>query len=119
MTASMAWLLLAAVHAVPALALFRPSLLTGLYRLPPESPLLLLMQHRAALFLGVVFACVWCAIDPAPRRLGVAVVAFSMVSFLVLYLQAGSPEPLRRIALVDTVGLAPLAVAVWSAFVRP
>jgi hypothetical protein len=45
------------------------------------------------------------------------VVAISVVSFLWLYFRAGMPSgPLKTIALVDLVGLAPLLLVVWSAW---
>ena len=112
------WLVLAAIHAMPALALFRPATLTTLYGVTADSPLFLLMQHRAALFLAVFAACVWAAFVPEGRKLSVVVVGISMVSFLVLYASAGSPEPLKRIAVVDLAGLPVLAGVAWLAF-RP
>jgi hypothetical protein len=115
---SICWILLALVHMTPALALARPSLLTELYGVGADSPLFLLMQHRAALFAAVVVVCTWCAFDAGPRRLGAVVVGFSMFSFLWLWWQAGQPAPLRRIAVLDLVGLLPLAVVAWAAF-RP
>jgi len=110
------WLILAAIHATPALALFRPATLTALYGLQPDNPLFLLIQHRAGLFVAVFVACLWAAFIPEGRRLAVLVVGISMVSFLVLYWQAGSPLPLRRIALVDLAGLPVLAGVAWLAF---
>ncbi len=110
------WLALAAVHFMPALAFFRPAMLGQLYRLAPDNPLFLLMHHRAALFLGVFVLCVWSAFDPAPRKAAVVVTAISMVSFLALYLMAGSPKPLKTIALVDLIGLPFLLVVAWQAF---
>jgi hypothetical protein len=112
----LAWALLALVHATPALALFAPSLLTRLYGVKVGDPLFLLMHHRAALFLAVVVACIWCALDPNPRRLGVVLVAISMVSFLALYLTNGSPSALRQIAIADLIGLPALAYVAWKAF---
>ncbi len=110
------WLILAAIHAIPAFALFRPETLTALYRLQPDNPLFLLMQHRAGLFFAVLVACIWAAFMPDGRRVAVLVVGISMVSFLVLYWQAGSPVPLRRIAQVDLAGLPVLAAVAWLAF---
>jgi amino acid permease len=112
------WLLLACIHITPALALVRPQLLTSLYRLPADSPLFLLMQHRAALFFGIVVICIWRAFDPASRRMGTVIVAISMISFLLLYWQAGSPIALKRIALVDIVGLGLLAYVACLAFTK-
>ncbi len=112
------WLILAAIHAMPALALFRPATLTTLYGIGADNPLFLLMQHRAALFFAVFAACVFAAFVPEGRRLATLVVGISMVSFLVLYWIAGSPPPLRQIALVDLAGLPVLAAAAFLVF-RP
>lgn len=112
------WLLLALLHLLPALALFRPQLLTRLYGVAESSPLFLLMQHRAALFAVVLLVAAWCAVDPAPRRLGVVAVGLSMGSFLWLWWQAGQPVALRPIALADLAGLLPLAVVAIAAFGR-
>lgn len=110
------WLILAAIHAMPALALFRPATLTALYGIAPTDPLFLLMQHRAALFFAVFAACVFAAFVQEGRRLAVLVVGISMVSFLALYWLAGSPAPLKRIAVVDLAGLPVLAGVAWMAF---
>jgi hypothetical protein len=110
------WLILAAIHAMPALAFFQPATLTTLYRLQPDNPLFLLMHHRAGLFVAVFVACIFAAFVPEGRRLAVLVVGISMVSFLLLYWQAGSPPPLRKIANVDLAGLPVLAGVAWLAF---
>ncbi len=110
------WGLLALVHVTPALALFVPSLLTKLYGVSSGDPLFLLMHHRSALFLTVVVACIWCAFDPTPRRLGVVLVAISMLSFLALYFANGSPPSLKQIAVADIIGLPALAFVAWKAF---
>jgi hypothetical protein len=112
------WGLLALVHLMPALALVRPALLTELYGVGPESPLFLLMQHRAALFAAILLICLWCMVDSGPRRLAAVAVGFSMLSFLWLWWQAGQPVALRRIALVDLMGLLPLVLVAWAAFRR-
>ena len=93
-------------------------MMTSLYRLQPDSPLFLLMQHRAALFLAVFAACVWAAFDPESRRLASLVVGISMLTFLYLYFANGSPAALRQIAIVDLAGLPVLALAAFLAF-RP
>jgi hypothetical protein len=74
------------------------------------------MHHRAALFFAVFVACIWAAFIPEGRRLAVLVVGISMISFLVLYWMAGSPGPLKRIAMVDIAGLPILAGVAWLAF---
>ena len=111
-----AWGVLALVHLTPALALFAPALLTRLYGIKSGDPLFLLMHHRAALFLAVMLACIWCALDPTPRRLGVVLVAISMLSFLALYFANGSPPALKQIAVADLIGLPALLYVCWKAF---
>lgn len=110
------WLLVALVHLIPALALFRPGLITRLYGVAPDSPLFLLMHHRAALFFAVLVACIWAAFDPDGRKLATVIAAISMLSFLALYHSRCRPAALGTIALVDLIGLAPLAWAGWHAF---
>lgn len=109
------WLVLAAVHAMPALAFFRPATLTSLYRLESSNPLFLLMHHRAAFFVAVFLLCIWSAFDAQPRRAAVLVTALSMLSFLALYILNGSPKPLKTIATVDLIGLPFLAIVAWKA----
>lgn len=106
------WLILAAIHLTPALALVRPALLTKLYRLPPEGPLFLLMQHRAALFAAVATVCVIAAFHPPSRPVAAVVTGISMVSFLILDAAAGQPPALRTIARVDLIELIPFAMVV-------
>lgn len=110
------WLLVGLVHLIPALALFRPALITRLYGVAQDSPLFLLMHHRAALFFAVLVACVWAAFDPGGRKLATVLAAISMSSFLFLYHSRGRPAALNTIALVDMIGLAPLTWAGWHAF---
>ena len=111
-----AWFVLAAAHAIPALALFRPALIMKLYRISAEFPLFLLFQHRAALFLAVFVICVWAAFDPGSRRLASVAVAISMVSFVILWWMNGSPSAFRTIAITDLIGLPFLAFVAWKAF---
>jgi hypothetical protein len=110
------WLILAAIHFMPALAFFRPATMTTMYRLDSANPLFLLMHHRAALFVTVFLLCLWSAFDAQPRRAAVLVVAFSMLSFLYLYYMNGSPKPLKTIAKVDLIGLPFLVYVSWKAF---
>jgi hypothetical protein len=113
-----AWFVLAAIHLTPALALFRPSLIKKLYRVDPTSPVFLLFQHRAALFLVIVVICIWAAFDPCSRRIATVAVAISMISFVLLWFLAGQPATLRTIAITDLIGLPFLAFTAWTAF-RP
>ncbi len=110
------WLALAAIHFMPALAFFRPSTMTAMYRLEASNPLFLLMHHRAALFLAVFLLCLWSAFDATPRKAAVLVTAISMLSFIALYFSNGSPKPLKTIATVDLIGLPFLALVAWKAF---
>jgi hypothetical protein len=110
------WGVLAAIHLLPALALFRPALIRTLYGVDRANPLFLLLHHRAALFLVVMVIAIWAAFDPGSRRLASVTVGLSMVSFLILYWQAGLPTGLRSIAIADLVGLPFLAFVVWKAW---
>jgi hypothetical protein len=110
------WLVLAAIHALPALALFRPTMISKLYRVASDNPLFLLLHHRAALFLVIFALCIWAAFDPASRRLASVGVGISMISFLILYWSAGSPASLKTIAITDLIGVPFLAFVAWKAF---
>ena len=60
----LAWLLLALIHVLPAIALVRPALLTKLYGVELASPVYTLLWHRAALFVVILLICCWAAIRP-------------------------------------------------------
>ncbi|MCA2981285.1 MAG: hypothetical protein INH41_12140 [Myxococcaceae bacterium] len=112
-----AWLGLAVIHLLPAASAFSPALVERLYGVTPGRDLAVLIAHRGVLFCAIVVGCALAAFDPPARRTMGVVVGLSMVGFLLLYLRAGLPAgPLRTIALVDAVGLAPLAFAIWSAW---
>ena len=112
------WLTLAAVHALPALAFFRPALMARLYGVGTTDDLFLMIRHRAALFMAIFVIAIWAAIDPATRCVAGAAIAISMVSFLWLYWQAGSPAGLRLIAWVDLAALPVLILAMWRALAQ-
>lgn len=112
------WGILAAIHALPALAFFHPSLISKLYGVEAGSTTFLLLHHRAALFLVICVVCVWAMLRPEARQLATAAVGLSMLSFLLLYWLGGSPAALRTVAIADLVGLPFLAFAAWQAF-RP
>jgi hypothetical protein len=112
----LAWFLLALIHAAPAVALFRPSLLMTLYGAEPTSPAYALLWHRAALFAVILLICCWAAIHPEVRNLAVVAVTISMVGFLIIYWLQGTPANLRTIAIADLIGLPALAFVGWSAF---
>ena len=113
-----AWFLLAVIHLAPAMVLFSPSLTERLYGISSSTDVGLLIVHRGALFLAILVAAIWAVFDPASRRIASIIVGISVLSFLLLYFRAGMPAgPIRTIALVDLVGVAPLIVvliAAWS-----
>lgn len=112
-----AWLSLAAVHALPAAAAVVPGLVTRLYGVDADGPVAVLLVHRGALFLAVLAAALFAAIDPGARRACSVVVGISVVGFLAVYAHAGMPPgALRTIALVDAAALLPLAHATAAAW---
>ena len=116
MVIKLCWAVLALIHVIPALALFKPALLTTLYGAQTGSVTFMLLHHRAALFVGVFIACIYAIFQPGSRQLAVVVVAVSMVSFLVLFALSGKPDSLRLVAIVDLVALPFLAFAARHAF---
>jgi len=110
------WCILAATHAMPALAVFHPSMIGRLYRVDSTGPMFVLLRHRAALFLIIVVICLWAAFDPGSRQLASVAVGFSMTSFLIIWASAGSPATLRPIAIADLIGLPFLAFVAFDAF---
>ena len=114
MIARICWLLLALIHAVPAMALFRPGLIEQLYAVGPASGGHTLLVHRAAMFLVMAIICVWAAWRVEVRALATVAVGISMATFIMVWWQAGQPAPLTNIAIADALGLAILALAGWS-----
>lgn len=114
----LAWAALALIHLAPASVLVYPAGLRALYGIEPGDDLGVLMRHRGALFSALVVLCVWAVFDPPCRPAASVAVTVSVVGFLVLYGQAGFPSgPLRRIALVDGVGLVPLGFVWYGSWV--
>lgn len=114
-----AWLGLAVIHATPSLVLFMPSMIQRLYGVPSSGSVGVLLTHRGALFLGVFAIAVLAAFDQNSRRAGALVVGISMVGFLIVYANAGSPVgALRTIAITDLIGLPLLALVAWEAMTR-
>lgn len=110
------WVLIALIHATPALALFRPALLTKLYGIKAGSGLFTFMHHRAALFLVIVVMCLWAVFQPSVRPMASVCAGISMAAFVVIWWLAGAAPALRTIAIYDIVGLAVLAPVAWHAF---
>ena len=114
-----AWGMLLLVHLSPTAVLFSPGMVQKLYRLEPSGITGLLLTHRGAQFLAVVVVCAFAAFDVEARRGASLVVAISVIGFLVLYARAGLPTgPLRKIAVVDFLALAPLILVLVTAW-RP
>lgn len=112
-----AWLLLVAVHATPAVAAFRPSLVSRLYGFPATGDLGVLLVHRGWLFLAVVAVAALAAFEPHARRAATLVLAISVLGFLITYGSAGCPRgPLRKIALADALAVPALALAGYDAW---
>ena len=110
------WGVLGAIHALPALALFRPGLVSEFYGVEAGLDTHLLLRHRAALFLVVCVICAWAAFRSETCQFATISVDISMVSFLLLYWLAGAPVALRAIAIGDLIGLPFLASAGWRVF---
>lgn len=112
-----AWLSLALVHGLPALVLFAPSMVERLYAVSPSGDVGVLIVHRGALFLAMIVAALFALADPAVRRAASAIVAVSIIGFLLVYVRAGMPSgALRTIALADVAALLPLALVSWHAW---
>jgi hypothetical protein len=110
-----AWLLLALGHLAPCAPLFAPKLLERLYAISPGGDIAVLLRHRALFFALVVTLCVWAAVQPSVRLPALAVTGASVIGFLLLYAQAGTPTgALRTVALVDAALLLPLAFLLWA-----
>ena len=71
-----------------------------------------------ALFLAVVLACGYAAVEPTARRAATLVVAISVVGFLVVYVRADMPPALRGIAIADFAALGPLLFLLVSSWRR-
>lgn len=116
MAERIAWITLALVHLMPAIAFIIPSMISRLYGVAADASLFPLLHHRAALFAVILLICLWAAIDPGVRQLAVVATALSMLSFLAIYWSAGQPISLRTIAFVDLIGLPFLVFTAWRSF---
>lgn len=118
MLVELSWLAIALlVHLAPAMLFFRPGLTKKLYGISADDSTGLLLIHRGALFLGIVVVSLFAAFDVDARPAASIVVTISMIGFLFVYMKAGLPKgPLRKIAIVDLIGLLPLAIVLWDAW---
>ena len=112
------WALLALLHLTPALSAFMPGLVDRMYGVPSEGDVGILLVHRGALFLAVCVTALYAIFDPGSRKVASLVLIISMVGFLLVYARAGFPAgELRKIAIADAVGLAPLIWVTLRAWV--
>jgi glucan phosphoethanolaminetransferase (alkaline phosphatase superfamily) len=113
----LAWLALVLIHASPSAVAFSPSLLKKLYGADPSGGLGMLLTHRGVLFFAVLVVAALAIFHTSARQAASVVAAISMVGFLVVYARGGAPAgPLRTIAWVDLVGLVPLLVVAYDAW---
>jgi hypothetical protein len=106
-------LIAAAINLAPALGAFSSERIAGFYGVELATPnLRILMQHRAVLF-GIVGGLLLAAAFHPPLRSVAYVVGFaSMLSFLVVAFGVGGyTAEIRKVVLVDVVGIAALAGA--------
>lgn len=114
----LAWIVLAAIHLLPALGLVSASVRQQLYGPVPTGDLSLLLAHRGLIFAALLVSALVAAIF-TPARLATAfAVTVSVTGFLVLYAVEGcSGGPLRRIAIVDAAAL-PALLIIWLDLLR-
>jgi hypothetical protein len=112
------WVLLAAIHVLPAAGLVFASLRHRLYGVDPSGDIAILLAHRALIFGAIVVMSLAAAIFETWRPTAALVVSVSVIGFLIVYMLDGSPAgPLRQIALVDGAALLLLAI-VWTDMAR-
>ena len=106
-------LVAAAINLAPVLGALAPERMTALYGVDLEDPnLQILMRHRAVLFGVVGGLLLVAAFHPPMRTIGYAVGFASMLSFLLIaWLVGGYSAEIRRVILIDWVGIAALAGA--------
>ena len=106
-------LVAAAINLAPASGAFAPERMAALYGVDLGDPdLQILMRHRAVLFGLVGGLLAVAAFHPPLRTVGYAVGFASMLSFLLIaWVVGGYGAGIRRVALIDAVGIAALAGA--------
>lgn len=113
---ALAWWTLVLVHIMPAAAAFSPRLRQRMYGVTEDAALGVILSHRGVLFIAVAGACAYAAFDAASRPLAAIIASISVLGFLIVYAKAGAPKPLRTIALIDLIAIAPLALAAGAAW---
>jgi hypothetical protein len=106
-------LVAAAINLAPVTGAFAPERMAALYGVDLGDPnLQVLMRHRAVLFGLVGGLLAVAAFHPPLRTVGYVVGFASMLSFLLIaWLVGGYGAGIRRVALLDAVGIAALAGA--------
>lgn len=105
--------LVALVHALPALGALGAAKLTALYGVPVDEPNLeILLRHRAVLFGLLAAFLAWAAFDPALHRLALVAGLVSVGSFLGTAARVGQLNlSLLRVFKVDVGALVLLLLA--------
>jgi len=106
-------LVAAAINLAPVLGAVVPERMSALYGVALDDPnLQILMRHRAVLFGIVGGLLLVAAFHPPARMLGYAAGFASMLSFLLIAWGVGEyTDEIRRVIVVDVVGIAALAAA--------
>jgi hypothetical protein len=106
-------LVAAVINLAPLMGAFAPERMTALYGVSLDDPnLQILMRHRAVLFGLVGGLLLAAAFHPPLRTLGYVAGFASMVSFLLIaWLVGGYSAEIRRVILLDELGIAALAGA--------
>lgn len=114
-------LLVALIHAIPAIGVLGPARLAQLYGLPVQEPNLeLLMRHRAVLFGLLAAALAWAAFHAPLHRLALVAGFVSVGSFLLLARLTGPLNgALAGVVRADWVALGLLLVAGLTHLLRP
>lgn len=118
--ASLALLIVGAIHLIPLIGVLGSERLASLYGLAHSDPdTLILLRHRAVLFGIVGGICVLAAFKPGYQWLGLLVGAVSILSFLLLaWSTGGFNAHLQRVVVADGLALVCLVVGaaawIWS-----
>jgi len=106
-------LVAAAINLAPFLGVVSPERMSAFYGVDLDHPnLQILMRHRAVLFGVVGGLLLVAAFHPPLRTLGYVVGFGSMLSFLLIAWLVGEySAEIRRMILIDVVGIAALAGA--------
>ena len=117
LSVKIAWILLALIHIGPALTALFPSMVEKLYDVPANGETSVLLVHRGVLFAAVVSVATYAVLDPSVRQMASIVLGLSMSGFLIHYIRVGAPTGgLRKIAIVDAIGLLPLSWVLFDAW---